>query len=178
MIDTSTHTLIARVPLSGELQRPMGGVASRDGKFVYMTTGRGKTVAIIDVGTNRHVGSIEAGERPWGIAISADGKWLFTANGPSHDVSIIDVNRRVGEDQDQGRRRAMGRAVRAGLAVKSVLLKRCSDAFVHDPCGRCRVVRRSPLSSIWPRKAAVRRRKAGVGARLFPHNSGLRVIQR
>jgi len=95
VIDTSTHTLVVRVPLSGELQRPMGGVASRDGKFVYMTTGRGKTVAIIDAALNRHVGSIEAGERPWGIAISPDGKWLFTANGPSHDVSIIDVERRV-----------------------------------------------------------------------------------
>jgi YVTN family beta-propeller protein len=95
VIDTSTHALIARVPLSGELQRPMGGVASHDGKFVYMSTGRGKTVAIIDVEQNRHVGSIEAGDRPWGIAISTDDKWLFTANGPSHDVSIIDVSRRA-----------------------------------------------------------------------------------
>src|SRR5436190_9385636 len=95
VIDTSTHKLIERVPLSGDLQRPMGGVASHDGKFVYMTTGRGKTVAIIDVALNRRVGSIEAGERPWGIAISADDKWLFTANGPSHDVSIIDVDSRT-----------------------------------------------------------------------------------
>ena len=95
VIDTITHKLVAHVPLSGEMQRPMGGAASSDGKFVYLTTGRGKTVAIIDVALNRHVGSIETGDRPWGIAISADDKWLFTANGPSHDVSIIDVNRRA-----------------------------------------------------------------------------------
>ena len=66
-----------------------------DGQTLYMTTGRGKTVAIIDVATNRHTGSIEVGERPWGIAYSANQQRLFTANGPSNDVTVIDAVRRV-----------------------------------------------------------------------------------
>ena len=60
-----------------------------------MTTGRGKTVAIIDTATNSHVGSVEVGQRPWGVAISQDDRTLFTANGPSNDVSIVDVQSRA-----------------------------------------------------------------------------------
>ena len=86
--------VVATVTLSGTNQRPMGGAISRDGKFLYMTTGRGKTVAIIDTAARSHVGSIEVGERPWGIAISQDDRTLFTANGPSNDVSIVDIQSR------------------------------------------------------------------------------------
>ena len=60
-----------------------------------MTTGRGKTVAIIDTATNTRVGSVEVGTRPWGVAISKDDKTLFTANGPSNDVSFVDVQSRA-----------------------------------------------------------------------------------
>jgi YVTN family beta-propeller protein len=85
------HEVIKTIQLTGQLVRPMGGVASPDGSFVYITTGRGKNVLFIDTKTNEAVAAVEAGERPWGIAISPDGKTLFTANGPSNDVSIIDV---------------------------------------------------------------------------------------
>ena len=188
VIDTTTHQLIARVPLSGELQRPMGGVASHDGKFVYMSTGRGKTVAIIDVEQNRHVGSIEAGDRPWGIAISTDDKWLFTANGPSHDVSIIDVSRRTvkarvkaGEGPwgalflpawvVRGKSNLCGYSGRLFRPSRRGVWMRSSTSLAA--AARCS---RSPLSS-WLRKESVRR-KAEVGLHPFPHNSVLRVIQR
>ena len=37
----------------GDLVRPMGVVASADGKHVFVTTGRGKSVVIIDTATNK-----------------------------------------------------------------------------------------------------------------------------
>jgi YVTN family beta-propeller protein len=73
----------------------MSGVASPDGKFVYMSLGRGKGIAIIDTATNEHVGSFEVGDRPWGIAMTPDGKTIFTANGPSNDVSFFDTESRT-----------------------------------------------------------------------------------
>jgi YVTN family beta-propeller protein len=94
VLDTNTYKELAVIKLTGDLQRPMGGVVSPDGKFLYMTTGRGKTVAVIDTVANQHVGSIEVGARPWGIAISPDGKRIFTANGTSNDVSLVDTEAR------------------------------------------------------------------------------------
>src|SRR5262245_21394641 len=91
LIDAKKHEVIKTIHLSGQMVKPMGGVAAPDGSFVYITTGRGKNVLFIDTKSNEAVAAVEAGERPWGIAISPDGKTLFTANGPSNDVSIIDV---------------------------------------------------------------------------------------
>lgn len=91
LVDAQKHDVIKTIHLSGQLVRPMGGVAAPDGSFVYITTGRGKNVLFIDTKSNEAVAAVEAGERPWGIAVSPDGKTLFTANGPSNDVSIIDV---------------------------------------------------------------------------------------
>ena len=45
--------------------------ASPDGSHVFITTGRGKNVVIIDTKTNQPVASIEVGDRPWGIAVVA-----------------------------------------------------------------------------------------------------------
>jgi YVTN family beta-propeller protein len=69
----------------------MGAVASPDGAFVYVSTGRSRMVQIIDARKEAVVGQVEVGTRPWGIAISPDGKTVFTANGPSNDVSVVDV---------------------------------------------------------------------------------------
>ncbi len=90
MVDTAALKVVDTIHL-GDGMRPMGGVVSPDGAFVYFSTGRSKMVVIVDTATNKVVGSIEAGIRPWGIAISPDGKTLYTANGPSNDVSIIDI---------------------------------------------------------------------------------------
>jgi YVTN family beta-propeller protein len=87
--------VLKTIPITGPMFRPMGGVASPDGKYVFISTGRGKNVAIIDTATQQVIAAIEAGDRPWGIAVSADGKTVFTANGPSNDVSIIDVDSRM-----------------------------------------------------------------------------------
>jgi YVTN family beta-propeller protein len=70
----------------------MGVRVSPDGRRVYVATGRGGTVVVIDPATNKIVGSLKVGQRPWGLALTSDGKKLYTANGPSNDVSVVDTD--------------------------------------------------------------------------------------
>ena len=91
VVDTSSHTVVETIRLTGENVRPMGIVVSPDGQRLYVTTGRGGTVVSIDATTNTPIGSVAVGTRPWGIAISPDGTRLYTANGPSNDVSVVDT---------------------------------------------------------------------------------------
>jgi PQQ-dependent catabolism-associated beta-propeller protein len=73
--------------------RPMGIVLDAAHNRLFVSTGRGGTVAVIDLnGSPRLVTEIKVGTRPWGIALSADGKRLYTANGSSNDMAIIDTN--------------------------------------------------------------------------------------
>jgi YVTN family beta-propeller protein len=73
----------------------MGVVATADGRQVLISTGRGRSLMIIDTATNTATGAVEVGERPWGVAVSPDGRTAFTANGPSNDVSFVDVASRT-----------------------------------------------------------------------------------
>jgi YVTN family beta-propeller protein len=92
LLDTVKNVKLQDIQLgkAGEI-KPMGLVLSPDAKQLFVSTGRGKKVFILDTATNQPTGSFEVGTRPWGIAVSPDGKTLFTANGPSNDVSVIDV---------------------------------------------------------------------------------------
>ena len=59
---------------------------------LYVSTGRGGTVAVIDIERDaRLVREVEVGKRPWGLALSADGRYLYSANGPSNDVTVVDT---------------------------------------------------------------------------------------
>jgi YVTN family beta-propeller protein len=69
----------------------MGMALSSDAAKLYVSTGRGKMVFVIDTATNKPVASFEVGQRPWGVGLSADGKTLYSANGPSNDVSVVDL---------------------------------------------------------------------------------------
>ena len=70
----------------------MGAVLSPDGQQVYVSLGRARAVAVIDVAKRALARTIEdVGARPWGIDVSADGKKIYTANGPSGDVSVVDL---------------------------------------------------------------------------------------
>jgi YVTN family beta-propeller protein len=90
LIDTKRMATIKTITLGNGI-RPMGTVMAKDGKHLYVSTGRSKMVYTIDTTTNTVVGTVETGQRPWGIALSPDGTKLFTANGPSGDVSIVDL---------------------------------------------------------------------------------------
>jgi YVTN family beta-propeller protein len=72
--------------------RPMGLQVSPDGSRLYVSLGRAKGIAVIDIATQEYKSTIaDVGTRPWGIGISTDGTKLYTANGPSGDISIVDV---------------------------------------------------------------------------------------
>src|SRR6185295_14810692 len=65
---------------------------SPDGATLYVSLGRSRAVALIDVQSRKLTRTIaDVGERPWGIAVSADGQTLYTANGPGGDVSVVDI---------------------------------------------------------------------------------------
>ena len=66
----------------------MGAVLSPDGREVFVSLGRAKSIAVIDATARKVLRSIEdVGTRPWGIGVSPDGRKLYTANGPSSDVA-------------------------------------------------------------------------------------------
>ena len=75
----------------GEI-KPMGLALSPDASKLYVTTGRGHQVFVVDTATNKPTGNFEVGQRPWGIALTKDGKTMVTANGPSGDISVVDVD--------------------------------------------------------------------------------------
>lgn len=72
--------------------RPMGMAISRDGKSLYVSTGRGGAVAFVNIeklSVERIIA--EVGARPWGITVGAKGDKIFTANGISNDLAVIDA---------------------------------------------------------------------------------------
>ena len=76
----------------GKDERPMSVRLDAKRKRVYVSTGRGGKVAVMDIsGEPKLVQAVAVGARPWGIALSADGTRLYTANGPSNDVSVVDT---------------------------------------------------------------------------------------
>jgi YVTN family beta-propeller protein len=78
---------------AGVRQRPMGLALSPDAQRLYVTTGRGGAIVVIDAVKWTVVQRIESvGARPWGIGMSHDGRRLFTANGTSDDVSIVNFS--------------------------------------------------------------------------------------
>ncbi len=81
-LDTVKNVLIKPILLGkpGEI-KPMGMVLSPDASKLYVSTGKGKQVFVIDTATNQPVTSFEVGQRPWGVALSPDGKTLYSANG-------------------------------------------------------------------------------------------------
>lgn len=92
LFDSAKYAKLSAVSLGKPGQvKPMGLALSKDASKLYVTTGRGGQVIVVDTATNKPVSSLEVGKRPWGITVSPDGKTLFTANGPSNDVTAIDL---------------------------------------------------------------------------------------
>jgi YVTN family beta-propeller protein len=91
IIDTASQRLVSTIAVRSPGALPMGAVMAHDGRELFVSNGRGNTVAVIDVERREVVATIPVGERAWGIGLSPDGKKLFTANGGSNDVSVVDV---------------------------------------------------------------------------------------
>jgi YVTN family beta-propeller protein len=92
LVDSVKHRSLRTIRLgeAGKV-KPMKAIVSKDGSKVYVSSGRGKNVYIIDTAKNDVTGTIEVGKRPWGIALSPDGTKLFAADGPSNEVVVIDL---------------------------------------------------------------------------------------
>lgn len=86
---------VQRVLQLGEAAKPMAVILDAARNRLYLSTGRGGTVAVVDMTgapqAVKLIKEIPVGKRPWGMALSADGRFLYTANGPSNDVSVIDT---------------------------------------------------------------------------------------
>jgi YVTN family beta-propeller protein len=84
------HRVIATIKL-GKTDHPVGLALSPDQKRLYVATGRGNSVAVIDTKSNKVTSTIAVGQRPWGIGLTPDGRKLYVANGLSNTVSVIDT---------------------------------------------------------------------------------------
>jgi YVTN family beta-propeller protein len=90
VVDVSNRKVIKTIKFP-EGSKPMGVVVSPDDKRIYVSTGRGKTVSVVDAATDSILASVEVGARPWGIALTPDGSKLYSGNGPSNDVTVLDT---------------------------------------------------------------------------------------
>jgi len=89
-VDALKHVVLDTRHLEGPQVKPMGIAITRDDRTLYVATGRGGSVVVIDVPSFKVRGTFAGvGQRPWGIAVDGAGRRLFTANGPSNDVSIL-----------------------------------------------------------------------------------------
>jgi len=92
VFSTEDYPVVRTIALGdAKVVRPMG-IASGDGRRLYVTTGRYGALLEIDADTGQILRTIDkVGQRPWGVALSSDGSTAYTANGPSGDVTVIDL---------------------------------------------------------------------------------------
>jgi YVTN family beta-propeller protein len=92
VFSTDDYHVIKTISLGDpKVVRPMG-IASSDGRRLYVTTGRFGALLEVDPDTGTILRSVEkVGARPWGVALSPDGGTAYTANGPSGDVAVVDL---------------------------------------------------------------------------------------
>ena len=92
LVDSVKHEKIKAISLGKPgVIKPMGVLLSKDAAKLYVTTGRGGKLAVVDTASNTVLDSFDVGQRPWGLALSPDGTTLFSANGPSNDISVVDL---------------------------------------------------------------------------------------
>ncbi|MBS0378489.1 MAG: beta-propeller fold lactonase family protein [Proteobacteria bacterium] len=92
VFSTQDYKVLRTIALGDpQVVRPMG-IASPDGKRLYVTTGRYGAVLEVDADSGVVTRTFaKVGQRPWGIALSRDGKKAYTANGPAGNISIVDL---------------------------------------------------------------------------------------
>jgi YVTN family beta-propeller protein len=71
--------------------KPKGVLLSPDEKTLYISTGRGNSIAVVDAETLEVKNTIPVGTRVWGIALSKDGTRLYACNGVSGTLSVVDT---------------------------------------------------------------------------------------
>ncbi len=91
-IDVATAKILARKKLRREIRlvKPKGVRWGPDGR-VWVSTGRGDAVAVLNPDTLELEATIPVGKRVWGMTFSGDGKTLYVTNGLDSNMSVIDV---------------------------------------------------------------------------------------
>ena len=90
-IDPSTQRVVKRLKLPAT-DRPVGMVLSTDERRMFVPTGRGNSVLVIDPVELRVLNRIAVGSRPWYLAMTPDGRKVYVANNLSNTVSIIETS--------------------------------------------------------------------------------------
>lgn len=92
VFSTENYSVLKTISLGDpKVVRPMG-IASHDGRTLYVTTGRYGALLEVEAASGKILRSIDkVGTRPWGLALNGDGTRAYTANGPGGDVSIVDL---------------------------------------------------------------------------------------
>jgi YVTN family beta-propeller protein len=68
-----------------------GDPAARPRSVLYVTNSGGNDVTVVDVATNRPIGSIETGDTPHGLEASRDGSRLYVSGETDNDLVAIDT---------------------------------------------------------------------------------------
>jgi YVTN family beta-propeller protein len=90
------NTETGEVRSIGSGERPEGSVLSKDGRFIYVANREGRSITIIDTGTNQAAGAIATGSGPVRIGRTPDGSLLVYAAMHDKAVEIADpVARKV-----------------------------------------------------------------------------------
>jgi YVTN family beta-propeller protein len=89
VIDTTTNTRIAEVPIRRPFASVGGEAVSPDGSKVYGIIT--DTVSVVDTATNTVTATITVGSDTFGVAVSPDGSKVYVANDNADTVSVIDT---------------------------------------------------------------------------------------
>ena len=94
LLDLDRGEIANKVKLEGTDAKPKGVVLLPERGELFVTTGRGNSIEVLDAETLAHRASIPVGRRVWGLAASPDGALLFSADGLDDAVSVVDVETR------------------------------------------------------------------------------------
>ena len=94
-LDVETRQIVKTVKLRKQIRKakPKGLRLSHDAKVLYVSTGRGSAIAVLDADSLAVQAVIPVGKRVWGLALSSDGSRLYSANGLDNTVSVIDTEK-------------------------------------------------------------------------------------
>ena len=90
-LDVAANKLVQAVPVAVPNAKPKGVLLSHDQHTLYVSTGGGNAIAVVDADTLATKTVIPVGKRVWGLALSRDGTRLYACNGLDGTVSVIDT---------------------------------------------------------------------------------------
>jgi len=90
-LDVAANKVVQAVPVDVPNAKPKGVLLSRDQHTLYVSTGGGNAIAVVDADTLAPKAVIPVGKRVWGLALSRDGTRLYACNGLDGTVSVIDT---------------------------------------------------------------------------------------